>query len=443
MNINEIIKKENVEFVDVKYVDINGRLRHINFPVEKFVYFFKKGIGIDGSSVPGFASTKFSDMKIFPDTSRFFIDPYTGYKTLSLFGEIHLCNEEKLFPDDPRNILKKTEELLKKELRIDKILILPELEFYIFRNIEVANEPFHSFFKLDSDFEDKRMKAYHIDAPFDIYNDYRQDVCKKLQEIGINVKYLHHEGGLLQQEIELEYSTPLISAENIILTKYVLQQEANYNGFKVTFMPKPLHNEPGNGLHLHILITKNGASVFYGNERNNLSKFGLYFIGGILKHSKALTAFTNPSTNSYKRLFTGFEAPKKIFYSVGNRYAAIRIPGYGKGINVDIEYRPPDATMNPFLAIAAILLAGLDGVKNKIEPNEISSEDIDNNREIDEIPSSLKEALFELKNDRGFLNKNGIFSDEFIDRYILIKEKERIETELVPSSIEIERYFYC
>lgn len=443
MNISEIIKKENIEFVDVKYVDLNGRLRHINFPIEKFDSFQKKGIGIDGSSVPGFASSKFSDMSIFPDTSRFFIDPYSKYKTLSMFGETHLCEEDKLFPDDPRNILRQTQELLKKELKIDNIYILPELEFYIFKNFECINQPLISLFKFDAEFESKQLKAYHIDAPFDVYNFFRQEVSRKLKEIGINVKYLHHEGGLLQQEIELEYTPPLIAAENIILTKYVLQNEANKNNIKVTFMPKPLNNEPGNGLHLHILLTRNGASMFYGNEKNGISKFGLYFIGGILKHSKALTAFTNPSSNSYKRLFTGFEAPKKIVYSVANRSAVLRIPGYEKGTNIDIEYRPPDATMNSFISISAILLAGLDGVKNKLEPGEPVSGEIDNIERIDELPSSLKDAIYELKKDKDFLKKSNIFSDELIDRYIIMKEKERKEIELVPSSIEIEKYFYC
>ncbi len=443
MNITEIIKKENIEFIDVKYVDINGRLRHINFPVEKFEYFQKKGVGIDGSSIPGFASSKFSDMRIFPDTSRTFIDPYSKYRTLSMFGEIHLCVEDKPFLDDPRNILKRTHELLKKELKIDNIYILPELEFYIFKNFECVNETLISMFKLDADFENRKLKAYHIDAPFDVYNFFRQDVSKILKDMGINVKYLHHEGGLLQQEIELEYIHPLIAAENIILTKYVLQNEANKNGIKVTFMPKPLNNEPGNGLHLHILLTKNGASMFYGNEKNAFSKFGLYFIGGILKHAKALTAFTNPSSNSYKRLFTGFEAPKKIVYSVANRSAVLRIPGYEKGTNIDIEYRPPDATMNPFLTISAILLAGLDGVRKKIEPGEPVYGEIDNIEKIDELPSSVKDSLFELQKDMEFLTKNNIFSEEFIDRYISIKENERKEVELIPTSVEIEKYFYC
>lgn len=443
MNITEIIKKENIEFVDIKYVDLIGRLRHINFPIEKFEYFRKKGVGIDGSSVPGFASSKFSDMRIFPDTSRVFIDPYSKYKTLSMFGEIYLCLEDKPFPDDPRNILKKTQDYIKKELKIDNIYILPELEFYIFKGFETNNDPFNSSFRFDTDFENKYMKAYHIDSPFDIYNTFRQEICRVVKGIGINVKYLHHEGGLLQQEIEIEYSEPLDAAENIILTKYVLQNEANKNGIKVTLMPKPLENTPGNGLHLHLLLTRNGASLFYGNEKNSLSKFGLYFIGGILKHAKALTAFTNPSTNSYKRLFTGFEAPKKIVYSVANRSAALRIPGYEKGANIDIEYRPPDATMNPFIATAALLLAGLDGVKNKIDPGEPIVGEIDNIEKIDEIPSSLKDALLELKKDMEFLTRNNIFSDDLIERYIEIKEKERLEIELTPSPIEIERYFYC
>uniref|UniRef100_A0A7C4U7Q3 Type I glutamate--ammonia ligase n=1 Tax=candidate division WOR-3 bacterium TaxID=2052148 RepID=A0A7C4U7Q3_UNCW3 len=443
MNITEIIRNENIEFVDIKYVDINGRLRHINFPSEKFEYFLKKGVGIDGSSVPGFASSKFSDMRIFPDASRYFIDPYIKNKTLSLWGDIFTCVEDKPFLDDPRNILKKTEELLKKECKIDNIYILPELEFYIFKNYEVKNEPSFSYLKLEIELEYIRNKYYHIDTPFDIYNSFRQDVCKRLKNIGINVKYLHHEGGILQQEIELEHSTPLISAENIILTKYVLQNEAINNGIKVTFMPKPLNNEPGNGLHLHILPTRNGASIFYGKERNGLSTFGLYFIGGILKHAKALTAFTNPSTNSFKRLFTGFEAPKKIVYSVANRSAALRIPGYEKGSNIDIEYRPPDATMNPFLGISVILLAGLDGVRNKIEPGEPISGEIDTLEKVDELPCNMKDALFELDKDREFIVKDGVFSNDLIDRYIELKEKEYLEIELVPSSLEIEKYFYC
>jgi len=444
MNIKQFIKETEAEFIDVKYVDLHGFLRHVTFPVERFDSFAKKGFGIDGSSVPGFASVEYSDMRVIPDTSRFFIDPFSDVPVVVMFGDVYLAGEDKSFPHYPRYVLKKAVSVLREKGIGDELLVLPELEFYIFRNVYYQHDKFISYYEIETH-EDflAPEKSYHGDVPFDPYHEFRLFVATILKEIGISVKYAHHEGGKFSQhEIELDYSPAIEAADNILLSKLVINRSAVEFDLRTTFMPKPIPNEAGSGLHLHMMLVKNGGSVFYTSKKNEIiSQTARWFIGGILKHAGALTAFTNPGTNSFKRLFTGFEAPKKITYSEANRSAAIRIPGYQKGKNVDIEYRPPDALMNPYLAVSAIIAAGIDGIVNRIDPGEPVKGNIDAIASIPELPSSLKEALESLNRDRGFLLSDGIFTEELIDRWIEIKNREYWEISTTPSVAEFEKYF--
>ena len=443
MTLEEYINKEKIEWIDLKYADIHGGLHHITFPREKLKTFLKNGVGIDGSSVPGFAAKEYSDMRIFPDTSKFYRDPFSEIPTVILFGDVYCAEGDKPFTDGPRTVLVNALKLLQKLGIGDELLILPELEFYIFKDVYYDLNVLVSCVEIDHVDSVPPDNGYHIDAPYDGYRAFRDRVTMYLHNLGIPIKYTHREcGRYSQHEIEIDYKPSLINVENILLSKYIIFRSAEEEGLKVTFMPKPIHNEPGSGLHLHMMLMKNGTSLFYDKEKGSfISQTARYFIGGILHHLPALISFTNASTNSYKRLFSGFEAPKKIAYSIANRSVAIRIPGYEKGKNVDIEYRPSDAMFNPYLAVAAILLAGIDGIVSKTNPGKPISGDIDNDSNVKDVPRGLLDSLEALDNDRVFLKRGDVFSDFLLDKWIYLKKKEYWEVELRPSVAEYIRYF--
>ena len=437
--IERIIKEKNIDMVDIKYVDLSGKLRHVTVDTEYFQKVVEKGVGVDGSSVPGFKTVEFSDMRLKPDLDTFFIDPLRP-NVLSVYGDIYLSGEDHKYEDYPRYVLYKAVEYLRKKEIADDIYMLPELEFYIFEDAEFDD----SYFFMDF-MESKRIKSYyHAAEPYDRLFELRTFMVKSLQEAGIKVKYHHHEvGGLGQHEIELAFAPALKIADHLETAKYLLKEIARQDGFMLTYMPKPIYNEPGNGLHFHMYLIKNGTSIFYNEDHlSGLSETALYFMGGILKHARSLSAFTNPSTNSYKRLFSGFEAPCAITYSIANRTSAIRIPGYARGKDIDIEYRPPDATMNTYLGMAAIIMAGIDGVENKIDPGDPVVEALDpSSNKFEYLPHNLEEALEELKKDNSYLTKDSVFTERVLTKWITLKERELREVELRPHPYEFVIYF--
>lgn len=462
------VEKENIKIVDFKVVTLPGRWNHLSIPVERLnEKVFTNGIGFDGSSY-GYSTIEDSDMCFIPDMTTAFVDPYCKIPTLSMVANIHtIGSNEGRFSGDPRFIAEKAERCMRELGIADEFVIGPEFEFYIFDHISFETEHHHQEVCIDSrqapwntnnkeenfGYKVPFQKGYHMGLPYDINNDLRSEMTLKLQEMGLPVKYHHHEVGAAGQlEIEVELGTMTKMADATMMAKYVIKNEAIAHGKTATFMPKPLYGEAGSGMHVHMLLRKDGKNLFYGNEYSNLSKEALYFIGGVLKHSKALLAFTNPSTNSYKRLVPGFEAPVSICFATGNRSSVIRIPGYVKESDKRrFEFRPSDATANPYLAYSALLMAGLDGIINKIDPTNEGFGPYDVNvfdlpeeerNKIEALPKSLDEALEELKKDYGFLTRNGVFDEHFISNWINYKyNKEIMKVMPVPNPIEFGLYY--
>jgi glutamine synthetase len=448
----ELIKKNKIQVIDLKALDLVGRLHHISLPVYKDTLkkIVEEGVGFDGSSY-GFRKVENSDMILMPDLNTATIDPFREEPTLSFFSHIVLTDEKRSpFNQDGRYLAKKAESLLKKVTGADKSWWGPEFEFYIFSNVEYDTRTSTSYYKVEH-VEEFYKKAYHAANPFDEYDDFRDQLTKLLIQQGVKVKYHHHEVGERgQQEIETYFSDLLTSGDNIVTTKYILFNFAEKHGLHITLMPKPMYQQAGNGLHLHLYLTKKGKNIFYKKGAYaNLSEPGKYFIGGLLKHAPAISAFTNPSTNSYKRLVPGFEAPVALTFGQGNRASAVRIPKYV--INPDetrIEYRPPDATMNPYFGMIAIILAGIDGIAKKIDPvkegfgpydkNFLEDDSVD---QIHFLPRSLAEAMDALEADNEFLKQGNIFSDELLDQWIKVKREEVHSIGTMPHPFEYKMYF--
>ncbi len=448
---NDLIKEHNIEFIDLKSIDLSGRLHHITLPVYPDILkkLLHEGVGFDGSSF-GFSKVENSDMIMIPDLDTAVLDLFRDAPTLSFYTHIVLTDDDHTpFSQDGRYLAKKAENLLKEITGADKSWWGPEFEFYIFSNVEYDTRTAASYYRIEHA-EEFYKKAYHAANPFDVYDDFRDESCKLLQKFGINVKYHHHEVGERgQQEIETYFSDLLNTADNIITSKYVLFNHARLNNLFITFMPKPMYHQAGNGMHLHFYLTQEGKNLFYQKgEYGNINEFGRYFIGGLLKHGPALSAFTNPSTNSYKRLVPGFEAPVALTYGTGNRASAIRIPSYVNNPDeARFEYRPPDATANPYLCLTAMLLAGIDGYVNKIDPvkegfgpfgKNISDED---REKIQFLPRNLEEALDALAVDNEFLKRGGIFTDELIQQWVRLKEEEIKAIGTMPHPFEFKMYF--
>ncbi|RJQ62781.1 MAG: type I glutamate--ammonia ligase [Stygiobacter sp.] len=450
-SINSMIKKNKIEFIDLKAIDLSGRLHHITLPAHDGVMekMIKDGVGFDGSSY-GLRKVENSDMILIPDLNTAVIDLFRKAPTLSFYANIILTDDARTkFSQDGRYLTSKVEQLLKKETGCDKSWWGPEFEFYIFSNVEYDTRTATSFYKIEHA-EEFYKKAYHAANPFDIYDDFRDEASKMLAKYGIKVKYHHHEVGERgQQEIETYFSDLLDTADNIITAKYVLMNFAREKNLFITFMPKPMYQQAGNGLHLHMYLTKNGKNAFYKKgEYGNMNELGRYFIGGMLKHAPALSAFTNPSTNSYKRLVPGYEAPVALTYGMGNRASAIRIPKYVKNAEeTRFEYRPPDATINPYLCMSAMMLAGIDGVVNKIDPRKEGYGPYDKNfmdedaGKIKLLPRNLEDALDELKADNDFLKRGNIFSDELLDQWVKLKGEEINSINTMPHPFEFKMYF--
>ncbi len=463
--LKKFAKDNKAEFIDLKLCDLIGLWHHITLPVSALkAELFKTGVGVDGSSLPGFSSIERGDMLIIPDPTTVFMDPFFERPTMSLLGDImDATGDISPYSRNPRRVAADTEKYLKKTIKGANVIFGPEFEFYVFDKVNYYQGAESAFYDLDSmeaewgasrddenlGYKIPHKKGYHAAPPMDRTFNLRSQISSMLADVGIGLKYHHHEvGGGGQHEIEIEFDTMKIMADKSMLVKYIIKNEAFRNKKSATFMPKPLFNEPGSGLHCHQYLADKNGSLFYDkNGPARFSKIGLYYIGGLLKHADSLLAFTNPSTNSFKRLIPGFEAPVAGTYSVGNRTACIRIPGYQRDeTTMRLEFRPPDGTMNTYLAFSAMVMAGLDGIKNKIDPgmplnknlDKLSKEELS---KIHQLPTSLNKALNALENDYEYLLHGGVFTEDLIENWVKLKRAEVAEIRVRPTPYEFELYY--
>lgn len=447
----DYIRKEKVKQLDLKYFDFNGRWRHVTIPASAFnSTLIKEGVGFDGSSV-GFKKAHSSDMALLiPDLSTAIIDPFYEWRTLGFICEAVEADTRQSFPSDPRNLAKRAEKFLGQLNWADNSQWGPELEFNIFEHVSFDNKMNQSGYQIDSDeayFGSKDRSSgyqiypgegYHAIPPADTLYDLRSEIAAHLEAMGIEIKYHHHEVGMGGQvEIEIPMGGLLETADTIMLIKYVAKMTGRKRGKSVTFMPKPLYGDSGNGMHVHQNLWKGKQNLFYDkNGYSGLSGIALNYIAGLFEHSTSLMAFTNPSTNSYRRLDPRFEAPTHLFFSAGNRIAAVRIPEYASSEESKrIEFRSPDATCNIYFCLAAQLLAGLDGIEKKLKSGKYGPFDENIHawpeeklKQIKILPLSLEEALEGLNNDYEYLLKGGVFSRKMIDSWIEFKMNREIDT---------------
>lgn len=462
----QYIKQNQVQVIDMKFCDLWGRWHHLSIPASQFEPgLMEEGIGFDGSAV-GLKSVKAGDMVLVPDLKSGFIDPFWQALTLSFICTTLEADTHAIFANDPRNIAICAEAYLRQSGIADRSVWGPEFEFYVFDNVAFDSGVNHSGYRLDSAEADWNSETgghghyiplhggYHAIPPKDQLFNLRSEMSLHLEAMGVPVKYHHHEvGGPGQSEIETPMMGLLAAGDAAMLVKYVTKMTAHQHGKTVTFMPKPLYGEAGSGMHFHQQLLKGETNVFYDAQGYGcMSQAALYYIGGLLKHGPALLALTNPSTNSYRRLVPGFEAPVNAFFSLGNRSAAVRIPKYANQPHTArMEFRPPDATCNIYLALAAQLLAGLDGIIHQIDPTEQGFGPIDANifswsesqrSAILKLPSSMREAMLALQDDHDFLLAGEVFRPELIEQWINFKlEMEYYQVRNRPHPYEFNLYF--
>ena len=463
----QYIRANDVKMVDFKMVDINGSYRHVTIPAGSIdLHMLTEGVGFDASNY-GYAVVEKSDMVFIPDVSTALIDPFCEMKTLSMSGNAMIIDypHNRPLPQYPRNIVRAAEQYMKDTGIADRMIILPEYEFYLFNDVgwNVSNGHQEAHVDFNQAYWNSSMeglgnvvpfqKNYHIAKPFDTTYECRSMMVLRMEEAGIPIKYHHPEVSASGQfEIEPLLGPMCEMADATMMIKYIIRNTAIEYGMSATFMPKPVYGEAGNGMHVHMLLMKGNTPVFSDdNGYSRLSKTAHYFMGGLLKHIAALCAITNPSTNSFKRLVPGFEAPVTVGYATSNRSAVIRIPAYAKKPELRrFELRNPDATCNPYFAYAAILMAGLDGVKNKIDPHENGWGPYDFNlynlppeekAKLKGLPTSLEEALDALEQDHDFLTEGGVFPEELLKNFIKLKRKECRELAKYPNPAEFDRYY--
>jgi glutamine synthetase len=465
------IKEKQVEWVDFRFVDLAGKAHHITVPAgavteETFV----NGVAFDGSSIPGFRGIEESDMVMIPDSESCYVDPFTAHPTLVVMCSIYSPEGDR-YERDPRSIAEKAEEYLKTTGIGTAAYFAPESEFFIFDDVRYEVGQNTSFYKVDSaeavwntarvedggnlGFKIANKAGYVPVAPADATHDIRAEICRLLIESGLTVERHHHEVATAGQgEINFRFDTLTKTADNLLKYKYIVQNTAKKFGKTATFMPKPLFGDNGSGMHTHQSLFNGDTPLFYEEGAYaNLSETAMYYIGGILYHAPALIAITNPSTNSYKRLVPGYEAPVNLVFSKGNRSAAIRIPVAAvtpKGAR--IEFRTPDSTCNPYLAFAAMLMAGLDGIQNKMDPRALGYGPLDKNiyelsdeekSKIRSVPGSLEESLDALEKDYEFLTKNNVFTKDFIEHYIAFHRAKAREVAIRTHPYEYMLYYDC
>lgn len=461
----DLMKAEEVEYVDIRFCDPRGKLQHVTLIADLVDEdFFEEGFMFDGSSIAGWKSIDQSDMKLIPDASSVYIDPFYAEKTMCVHCNVVEPDTGEAYSRDPRGIALKAEAYLKSSGIGDAAYFGPEAEFFIFDDVRYSVTPAKVAYQIDAE-----AAAWNTDAevemgnlahraghkggyfpvnPVDEAQDLRGEMLSTMKRMGMKVDKHHHEVATCQHELGLIFGTLTEQADNILKYKYVIHNVAHAYGKTVTFMPKPMKGDNGSGMHVNMSIWKDGKPLFAGDKYADLSQEALYFIGGILKHAKALNALTNPGTNSYKRLIPGFEAPVLRAYSARNRSGCVRIPWTESPKAKRVEARFPDPSANPYLAFAALLMAGLDGIKNKIDPGPASDKDLYDlpPEELAAIPTvcgSLREALTELEKDHEFLLAGDVFTKDQLEGYMALKWEEVYAYEHTPHPVEYQMYYSC
>lgn len=471
-NTSEIIdyvKKNDVKFVDIRFIDLPGIQHHFNLPASHLTQeMLDGGQMFDGSSIRGFQSIHESDMKLLPAPETAFIDPFRKEKTLIINHSVHDPITNEPYSRDPRGIVKKAVDYMKSTGIADTAFFAPEAEFYIFDRIRFLtgmNQAFHHIdsyegawntgIEEDADgtpnrgYRTRIKGGYFPVSPTDQFADLRDEMVSKLEQVGLIVERAHHEVGTAgQMEVNYRFNDVLHAGDDLMKFKYVIKNTAWQAGKTATFMPKPLFGDNGSGMHCHQSLWKDGKPLFFGDGYADLSDIARWYIGGLLKHAPSLLAFTNPTVNSYKRLVPGYEAPVNLVYSARNRSACIRIPITGTSPKAKrIEFRCPDPSSNPYLAFAAMLMAGLDGIQNKIEPPAPVDKDLyelegDEAKAISQVPGSLDAVLDNLERDHAFLTKGGVFTQDLIDTWISVKRSQEVDyVRLRPHPAEFELYY--
>lgn len=469
MSVKDVLKfakDEQAAYVNVRFTDLVGAWHHLTFPIEELSESsFEDGFGFDGSSLRGWASIHESDMLLVPDPYRYWIDAFMGEKTLCLIANVVDPITKEGYWLDPRGVGRRAESYLKFTGIADTVYFGPEAEFFVFDEVSFHNEGHTAGFSLDSPeaiwntngangngnkgFHIRNKEGYVPLPPLDTLQDFRGEVASELKKVGIQVECHHHEVATAGQcEIDFRYSTLIGTADNLQLFKYTVRNVAQRRGKGATFMPKPLFGDNGSGMHCHQSLWKGEKPLFAGDGYAGLSDMALHYIGGLLKHAAAIVAFAAPTTNSYKRLVPGFEAPVNLAYSARNRSAAIRIPMFSTSPKLKrLEFRPPDPSCNAYLAFSAMLLAGLDGIQNRIDPGSPLDKDIydlspEQLKDVPSLPGSLDEALNALEADHDFLLKGDVFTPQLIERWIGYKREKEIQPlRMRPHPLEFSMYF--
>ncbi len=457
------IKDNDIKFVDLRFTDPRGKMQHVTMDASVVDEdMFADGVMFDGSSIAGWKAINESDMVLMPDTASAHTDPFFAQSTLAVMCDILDPISGEPYGRDPRGTSKKAEAYLQASGVGDTVFVGPEAEFFVFDDVRFSTDPYNTGFALDSgelpsnndaEYEvgnlghrPRTKGGYFPVPPVDSAQDMRSEMLTVMAEMGVVVEKHHHEVAAAQHELGIKFDSMTVNADKLQIYKYVVHQVANAYGKTATFMPKPVYGDNGTGMHVHQSIWKDGKPTFAGDEYAGLSETCLYYIGGIIKHARALNAFTNPSTNSYKRLVPGFEAPVLLAYSARNRSASCRIPFGSSPKSKRVEVRFPDPTANPYLAFAAMLMAGLDGIKNKLHPGDAMDKDLYDlpPQELKEIPTvsaSLREAVESLDQDRQFLTAGGVFLEDQIDAYVELKMEEVIRFEHTPHPVEFDMYY--
>ena len=461
----EFAKKNKVVMVDLKFMDFPGLWQHFSIPISALdVSSFEDGVGFDGSSIRGWQAIHNSDMLIIPDPDSAFMDPFTEHPTLSMICNVIDPITREHYSRDPRYVAQKAEAYLKSTKIADTAYMGPEAEFFVFDDIRYDQNAHCGYYFVDSvegqwntgreegpnlGYKTRYKEGYFPVPPMDTMQDLRSEMVLIMQRCGIEIEAQHHEVATAgQNEIDMRFDTLTRVADKLLIYKYVVKMVARRHNKTATFMPKPIFGDNGSGMHTHQSLWKNGKPLFAGNEYAGISQMALYYIGGILKHAPALAGLTSPTTNSYRRLVPGFEAPVNLAYSSRNRSASIRIPMYSASPKAKrIEVRFPDASCNPYLAFSAMLMAGLDGIENKIDPGASLDKDIYDMKpeelaDIPSLPGSLDEALSNLENDKDFLLKGGVFTEDVIETWITYKRAKEVDAiRLRPHPFEFNLYF--
>jgi len=460
----KMLKDNNVKFVDFRFTDTRGKEQHVTVPTHQVdTDLFKDGKMFDGSSIAGWKGINESDMVLMPDADTVVMDPFTDEATAILRCDVLEPSTMQGYERDPRSLAKRAEAYLQSTKIADVAYFGPENEYFIFDDIRWGSDMSGSYVKIDSQeaawnseraYPDGNMGhrpgvkgGYFPVPPVDSLHDIRSATCLALEEMGLKVEVHHHEVATAGQcEIGVAFGTLVKKGDEVQILKYVVQNVAHSYGKTATFMPKPMVGDNGSGMHVHQSLAKAGKNLFTGNKYGGLSELALYYIGGIIKHARALNALTNPGTNSYKRLVPGFEAPVKLAYSARNRSASIRIPYVANPKGRRIEVRFPDSTANPYLAFSAMMMAGLDGIQNKINPGDAMDKNLydlppEEDKLIPTVCHSLDQALDELDRDRKFLTAGGVFTNDYIDSYIELKMEEVTRMRMTTHPIEFDMYY--